>query len=112
MFPPGEGSTLGPARYLLAMPAIAVRELLALERVASGAAIIEMLLSERPSRHWVKRFEAHSDVPPDGIVYDVKVDRDRPSVTLRTLPPLDEERERRALEWLHEIVATTNADDI
>ncbi len=93
------------------MSSVAVRELLGLERVASGAAVIEMLLSEQPTRHWVKRFEANSEVPPAGIVYDVKIDRDRPSVTLRTLPPLDEERERQALEWLHEIVAATNADD-
>jgi len=90
---------------------ITVRELLDLERVASGAAVIEMLLSDHPSHHWVKRFDALGENPPAGVVYDVKVNRHRPSITLRTLPPLDEERERRALEWLHEIVAQANAED-
>ncbi len=92
------------------MPTIAVRELLDLERVASGAAIIELLLSEQPSHQWVKRFETNAEAPPAEVVYDVKINRHRPSVTLRTLPPLDEEHEREALEWLHAIVATTNKE--
>ena len=58
----------------------------------------------------MKQFEANSEAPPADVVYDVKVNRHRPSITLRTLPPLDDERERQALEWLHTIVAMTNTE--
>ncbi|MFN8037742.1 MAG: hypothetical protein U0Q07_00905 [Acidimicrobiales bacterium] len=88
---------------------ITVRELTGLARDDDGSAIVELLLSDEPDHLWARRFDHHAAHPPTGLVDGVHLERRLLAVRLRILAPVDHERQQAALEWLHDVVAATNA---
>ncbi len=90
--------------------AITVRELTGLARDADGSAVVELLLSDEPDHLWARTFDRRAGHPPAGLVDGVHLERRLLAVRLRILAPVDPDRQQQALEWLHDVVAATNAD--
>lgn len=88
---------------------ITVRELTGLAREADGSALVELLLSDEPDHLWARTFDHQAGHPPDGLLGEVHLERRLLAVRLRILAPVDHDRQQQALEWLHDVVAATNA---
>lgn len=88
---------------------ITVRELTGLAREADGSAVVELLLSDEPDHAWAREFGRQAHHPPADLLDGVHLERRLLAVRLRIVAPVDPDRQQQALEWLHDVVAATNA---
>ncbi len=90
--------------------AITVQKLLHIERSPGGEARIEVGLSDTPDDDWIDAFGRQAQSTPTTLLSDAVVYPTKPSVQLTTNTPLTTENDREVLEWLHGVVAATNAE--
>ena len=62
-----------------------------------------------PDHAWAREFGRQAHHPPADLLDGVHLERRLLAVRLRIVAPVDPDRQQQALEWLHDVVAATNA---
>jgi hypothetical protein len=92
------------------MRAITVHKLLHIETSPSGPARLEVELSGRPHEAWIEAFRRQVHAAPSELLAEADLFAHRHSVKLTTKVALTPGNDRELIEWLHEVVAATNAE--